>query len=109
MTRHARFSVEEYLRLEAGAAEKHEYRDGEIVAMAGGSPEHSLIIANLIREVGNRLLGGPCRVYESNLRVLLVRSRRYVYPDASVICGPVAFDPDDDHRQTATNPKVVIE
>jgi Uma2 family endonuclease len=109
MTRHARFSVEEYLRLEAEAAERHEYRDGEIVAMAGGSPEHSLIIANLIREIGNQLKGGPCRVYDSNLRIRVPRSTLYTYPDLSVICGEPQFDPQDRRRTTILNPRVLVE
>jgi Uma2 family endonuclease len=109
MTRHARFSVEEYLRLEAEAAERHEYRDGEIVAMAGGSPEHSLIIANLIREVGNQLKGSPCRVYDSNLRIRIPRSTLYTYPDLSVVCGEPQFDPQDRRRTTILNPRVLFE
>jgi Uma2 family endonuclease len=113
MTSHAgntsRYSIEEYLRLDAEAVEKHEYRDGEIIAMAGGSFEHSLIIANLIREVGNRLKGGPCRVFESNLRVRLARSTLYTYPDVSVICGEPQFAPEDRNRTTVVNPRVVIE
>jgi Uma2 family endonuclease len=109
MTRHARFSVEEYLRLEAEAAEKHEYRDGEIVAMAGGSPQHSLIIANLIGEVRNRLKGSPCRVYDSNLRIRIPHSALYTYPDLSVVCGEPQFDPQDRRRTTILNPRVLFE
>lgn len=113
MTRHLPtpnyFTVEEYLRLEADSVEKHEYRGGEIIAMAGGSPEHSLITANLIGELRQRLKGKPCRVYDSNLRVRIPGTTSYAYPDLSVICGPAQFDPQDRNRVTATNPKVVIE
>jgi Uma2 family endonuclease len=105
----ARFTIEEYLRLEADAVEKHEYRDGEIVAMAGGSPQHSLVIANLIREVGNRLKGKPCRVYDSNLRVRVARTTLYTYPDLTVICGDPEFDPQDRNRTTVVNPRLVVE
>ena len=104
-----RLTVAEYLRLEDEATEKHEFRDGEVVAMAGGTGEHSLIISNLIREVGNRLKGGPCRVYDSNLRIAVNRGTRYVYPDASVVCGQIEYDAIDDARHTAMNPKVIIE
>jgi Uma2 family endonuclease len=104
-----RYSIEEYLRLEAEAAEKHEYRDGEIIAMAGGSFEHSLIIANVIGEVRNRLKGGPCRVFESNLRVSVAGTTLYTYPDVSVICGEPQFDPKDRSRTTVLNPRVLIE
>jgi Uma2 family endonuclease len=103
------FSVEEYLRLERDSSEKHEYRDGEILAMAGGTADHSLILANTIRELGNRLKGKPCRLYESNLRVKIARKVLYCYPDATVVCGPSQFDPQDAHKTTIINPRVIIE
>src|SRR5688500_11558437 len=90
-----RHTVDEYLRMERDSLEKHEFHDGEILAMAGNTPDHSLIASNLIREIGIRLKGKSCRVYESNLRLRAGRSQRYVYPDLSVICGPVQFDPLD--------------
>jgi Uma2 family endonuclease len=104
-----RYSIQDYLRLESGATERHEYRDGEIIAMAGGSPDHSLIIANVIRAVGNRLAGTPCRAYDSNLRVRIPRTPLFTYPDVSVISGPVQFDPQDPNRTTATNPRLIVE
>ncbi|MBC8108010.1 MAG: Uma2 family endonuclease, partial [Anaerolineae bacterium] len=76
-----RCSIEEYLQFEREAKEKHEWRDGEIIAMGGGTIRHSLIIANVIRAVGNRLEGKPCRVYDSNLRVGIPRAYLYTYPD----------------------------
>jgi Uma2 family endonuclease len=105
----ARFTIEDYLRLEASAKERHEYRNGRIIDMAGGSPEHSLIIANIIRELGNGLKGKPCRVYDSNLRVRIPRTPLYTYPDVSVICGETEYDPQDTGRTTATNPRVIVE
>lgn len=104
-----RFTVQEYLAFERGSAEKHELRDGELVAMAGGTPEHSLIIANVTGELRNRLKGKPCRVYESNLRVRPPRSERYTYPDVSVFCTDLRRDPLDAEGQTVTNPRVIVE
>ena len=104
-----RHTVDEYLRMERDSLEKHEFHDGEILAMAGNTPDHSLIASNLIREIGIRLKGKSCRVYESNLRLRAGRSQRYVYPDLSVICGPVQFDPLDTKQETATNPRVLVE
>ncbi|MDB5296703.1 MAG: Uma2 family endonuclease [Phycisphaerales bacterium] len=104
-----RYTVAEYFQIDRDAVEKHEYRDGQIVAMAGGTPAHSLIIANVTGEVRARLKGTSCRSYDSNLRVKIPRDARYVYPDASVVCGPVEYDPADKTRQTATNPRVVVE
>lgn len=104
-----RFTVQEYLRREFEAEEKHDYRDGEIISMAGGSPPHSLIIANTIRALGNLLSGEKCRVYDSNLRVRVMRDARYSYPDASVICGDPEYDPADQNKTTITNPRAVFE
>jgi Uma2 family endonuclease len=103
-----RHSVEEYLRLERDALDKHEFHDGEILAMSGGTVRHSLISANVSREIGNRLKGKACRNYDSNLRVRPAPNR-YLYPDNTVICGPVEYDPADPYGETITNPKVIVE
>jgi len=102
---HQRFSVEEYFRREETATDKHEYRDGQIVMMAGGSRFHSLIITNALRGIGNRLAGKPCEVYDSNLRVRIPRRLRYVYPDITVVCGKFEADPNDPSGGSVLNPK----
>jgi Uma2 family endonuclease len=107
--RKSRFSIEEYLKLEQDSDERHEYQDGEVLAMAGGSPEHSFITANIVREAGNALKGTPCRVAESNLRIRIPSRPRYLYPDASIIRGPLQFDPEDAKRHSILNPRVIIE
>ena len=104
-----RYSLEEYFQIDRDGATKHEFRAGEIIDMAGGSLEHSLIIANVIGEMRSRLKGSPCRVYDSNLRVRIARKLRYAYPDATVICDQPQLDPDDPSRTTAINPRLVIE
>ena len=104
-----RYTLAEYFELERTSAEKHEYVDGEILIMAGGSENHSLIITNTIRSIGNRLQGKPCRVYESNLRIRIPRTPLYVYPDVSIICGPTKRDHDDPTGNSFTNPRLVIE
>ena len=104
-----RYTIQEYLRMEYDAEQRHEYYDGEIVAMAGGTPRHSLIISNIIGEVRQRLKGGQCRIYEANLRVRIPNTKLYVYPDATVICGPTEHDADDAKQQTITNPKLIVE
>jgi Uma2 family endonuclease len=104
-----RFTPEDYLRREREAAQKHEYYHGEVFAMAGGSPDHALIASNVIRELGNRLKGNPCRVYSSDLRVRIPRTTLYTYPDSSVICGERQFDPLDANRETVLNPTLIVE
>jgi len=107
--RHAVTTVADYLRLEARAEQKHEYIDGEIVAMAGGTERASFIAANVIARLNSALEGKPCRVYTSDLRVRVARHAFLTYPDASIICGPVQFDPDDPAGTTVLNPRVIIE
>ena len=51
----------------------------------------------------------PCGVQESNLRIRVARTTRYVYPDASVLCGEPEFDAADPGRRTLTNPTLVVE
>jgi Uma2 family endonuclease len=96
---------DEYLAFERASAEKHEYFDGEVFAMAGASEAHNLIVANLIRILGSALRDRPCRVYPSDLKMKLGRS--FAYPDLSVVCGRSAFD--DDQRDVLVNPKLIIE
>ena len=105
----ALFSIEEYLRNEEKSQTKHEYHEGEILAMSGGTFEHSLISANFARELGVRLMGSPCVVLESNMRVRIQVAPRYVYPDVTVVCGPPQFDPQDLRRTTIINPRVIVE
>jgi Uma2 family endonuclease len=104
-----RYTVAEYVQIERDAKEKHEYRNGEIIAMAGGSYNHGLIAANAIWQIRNELGGKPCRVVSSDVRIRIPRTPLYTYPDASVICGAPAADPDDPSGQAVTNPRVILE
>jgi len=98
---------EEYLELDRNSEFKHEYFFGEIVAMPGGSFQHNLIAGNAIRELGNRLLRGSCNVLTSDMRVAVDTRTGYVYPDVTVVCGAPEYS--DEHRDTITNPKLVVE
>jgi Uma2 family endonuclease len=103
------YTVDEYFQLEEKSVEKHEYHNGEIFCMAGGTSEHSAIIMNAAIALGNALKGSPCRLYDSNLRVAASTKSRFVYPDIHVVCGPPQHDPRDTTRGTTLNPRVVIE
>lgn len=101
-----RMSPEEYLRLERAAETKSEFDDGVVFAMAGASERHYLIVAGLIRSLGNRL-PSSCRVYASDLRVRVLNPTRFFYPDLSVVCSEPRFA--DDHRDVLLNPGVIVE
>ena len=102
-------SFDEYLRIEGDGLVRHEYLDGVVWAMGAGTDEHAALAANVIRLLGNQLLGRPCRVYTGDLRVRVRASGLTTYPDASIICDRVTFDPADPKRTTALNPKVLVE
>lgn len=100
-------SYDEYLEFAARAEVKHEFIDGRVVAMAGGSIEHSRLVARLgyLLQVG--LEDKPCNVFSSDGRVRIEATNRATYPDLSVVCGPVVPARDDPHG--LTNPVVLVE
>jgi Uma2 family endonuclease len=104
-----RFAVEEYLRMEQASESRHEFHDGEILAMSGGSLEHSLIVTNVSAALHAALVGSPCLVLDSNLKVGIAKAHRFVYPDVHVNCDGPQFDPRDPTRQTVINPRLVVE
>jgi Uma2 family endonuclease len=104
-----RYTFAEYLAYEESVEWRNEFHEGEILAMSGSSPEHSLISVNVARAIGDRLRGSCCRVYGCNLKVGIGCGAHVCYPDVSVFCGPVECDPNDPMRYVVTNPRVIVE
>ncbi len=104
---HSWISPEDYLAWERQAETKNEFVNGEIIAMAGASPNHTLIAANTIIGLGSRLKGGPCRVHAGDLRVKVNPTGMYAYPDIVVVCGTPRFD--EKQQDTLLNPTVLVE
>ncbi len=102
-----RVSYEAYLAAEARAAVRHEYCDGVILAMAGGSREHSLVKTNLTALTALALRGRPCRAFDSDLRALVEDRAFATYPDLAVVCGPIRWAARD--RNALTNPTALFE
>jgi Uma2 family endonuclease len=100
-------TVEEYLEFDRKSEFKNEYVFGEIVAMTGGTPWHSLIVMNTAFTLNKKLFGSTCHVFDSSLRVCLDRETLYSYPDITVVCGALEYT--DDRRETVLNPKLVVE
>ncbi|MCK6546341.1 Uma2 family endonuclease [Myxococcota bacterium] len=103
-----RYTYADYVALERMSTTKHEFFDGEIYAMAGGSEEHSALAAEVQRLLGNGLGERPCRVHTSDLRVYVEAWGLATFPDGSVICGKL-----EQHgpspEATALNPLVLLE
>src|SRR3982750_4760572 len=93
LTHDRRYTVEEYFQIDAGSEVRHEYVDGQIIDMAGGTDRHSHVIANVIGSAWSRLRGKECQVRESNVRVRYGRRVQYGYPDALIVWGPRQFIP----------------
>ena len=103
-----RWSVEAYLAMERGSPIKHDYIDGHVYAMAGGSRRHSRISVNVTTLLNVLLRGAnsPCQVFNSDMKVH-VDAKNYVYPDASVSCD--ARDVTDGEADYISHPIMVVE
>lgn len=104
-----RWTVEQYLDMERVAMERHEFHDGEVLAMAGGSVKHARVGSNALLALGKRLEGRLCQPFNSDLKIAISQSNRFVYPDVSVICGEPVPDPRDKNAESASNPQLIVE
>lgn len=103
------YSFEEYVELEAGSSVKHEFLDGEVWAMAGGSLRHGAIAANVVGLLRQALAGRRCQVFTSDVRIRVKETGLATYPDVSVICEQPELDPEDRKGHTAINPTLLVE
>ncbi|QKD82429.1 Uma2 family endonuclease [Thermoleptolyngbya sichuanensis A183] len=98
-------SPEEYLQLEAQSAIKHEYRDGEIYAMAGANDAHVTIAGNIFALLRGHVRGTGCRVFISDMKARIEARNCYYYPDVMVTC-----DPRDQQNETFKQfPRLIVE
>lgn len=81
-----RFDAAAYLAWEAGQNERHEYFQGEVFAMAGGTENHNTVALNAAVALRQHLKGTPCQVFISDLRVQVAAVDAYFYPDVLVRC-----------------------
>lgn len=103
-----KYTLEEYLELDRNSEERYEYFNGEVFAMAGGSPSHARISGNAYSTLQARLKGGRCEAFNSEMRVKVPKALPYRYPDVSVVCGEPIFD-ELDGQQMLVNPVLIVE
>lgn len=101
------YDRDEYLQLEEQAPYKSEYYAGEILAMAGGSYNHSVICFNLIWGIREAIAGKGCVGFDSNMKLHIPKAGLFVYPDLMVVCGKVEFF--EKRTDIIKNPILVIE
>jgi Uma2 family endonuclease len=102
-----RLTPQQYLELERAAEFRHEYYNGRIYAMSGGSYNHVRAIANFSYELTGALKNKACEVGSSDLRVQVSPEGLYTYPDIVVTCGKPEFA--DGKSDTLTNPVLLGE
>lgn len=97
----------EYLAQERASTTKHEFLRGDVWAMAGGTAEHGRLAMTTSRLLQNALVGKPCVVFSSDVRIRIEVTDRSTYPDLSVVCGKEQHASDD--AEAITNPVVIVE
>jgi len=100
-------TARDYLAWEREQPGKHEYHQGEIFAMAGGSPRHNYLSVAAAAELRAAVRGQGCHVLSADQRTAAEAGGRYVYPDAVVVCGAVQTEPEA--ADVLSNPRIVVE
>ncbi len=102
-----KYSKEEYFIMEEKASEKHEFHDGEILMMSGGSGKHSLLGARIGAMFTTAFLEKGCYIFNSDMKVELAKFNQYVYPDTSVVCGEINYV--QGREDVIDNPIIIVE
>jgi len=103
-----RYTYAEYLAYERDSELKHDFVDGEILAMAGGTLRHGALASRVSAALeANRAPG--CVAFSSDVKVRVLATGRAYYPDASMVCGPIETDREDSAGRTITNATLLVE
>ncbi|NCS27228.1 MAG: Uma2 family endonuclease [Microcystis aeruginosa F13-15] len=101
------YSFAEYLQLEETAAYKHEYQDGEIVPMTGGTTDHNKIALNFAAYLKFALKGQKYDIFIGDVKLWIAQYRQVTYPDVMLIEGePIYYETG---KTTITNPRLIVE
>lgn len=101
------YTVEEYIEFELDSDERHEYIDGAIIPMVGGTPNHNKIILNFAAALNFALKRKPFQVFIAEQRLWIPGRRIYTYPDVMVVHGDLQFQ--DERKDTIINPVFIAE
>jgi Uma2 family endonuclease len=101
------YTSEEYLELEVNSLERHEYIDGAIIVMTGGTPNHNKISLNLSAALNFALKRQPYQVFVTDQRLWIPKKSIYTYPDIMVVDGELQLQ--EGRKDTITNPLIITE
>ncbi len=102
----SKLTAVEYLAWEREQADKHEFHAGEAFTVAGESPRHHWIAGNVQSSL-KRALDDRCFTFTSDQRIMFDDGARYVYADASVVCGQVLLQ--EGTTDVLVNPTILVE
>ena len=101
------YTVDEYLELELASETRSEYRNGEIIPMTGGTPNHNEIAVNLLAFLKPALRGKPYRLFSADQRLWIPDVEIHTYPDVMVAAKPLEMQAG--RKDTITNPCFIAE
>ncbi|MGB3692531.1 MAG: Uma2 family endonuclease [Spirulinaceae cyanobacterium] len=101
------YTPQEYLDLEAVAEQKSEYRDGEIIPLAGGTTNHNKIAGNFYANFRFAFRQQDYEIYMGDVRLGVSRYRRYTYPDVMIVQGEPIYE--GQRTDIVTNPLIIVE
>lgn len=99
------YSADDFLAWDATQTERHEFVDGEVLAMAGGEDRHASVSGNLFTSLHSHLKGSRCRVYMNNVKLHVAAANAFFYPDVFVTCS----EHDAASRLVKQEPLLVVE
>lgn len=101
------YTIPEYLELELAAEGRHEYHSGTMYAMAGGTRNHGILGAGIVTELTVLTRGSSCTTFNGDVKIRVDSENRFLYPEASVVCGEV--ESSDLDKDSIINPILLVE
>ncbi|MBD2340603.1 Uma2 family endonuclease [Calothrix sp. FACHB-156] len=101
------YSPEEYLELEVNSEERHEYIDGQIIPITGGTPNHNQIVGNFYAALNFALKRQPYQAFVTDQRLWIANKRIHTYPDVMIVKTPLEYQ--EGRRDTLVNPVFIAE
>ncbi len=101
------YTPDEYLDFEVNSETQHEYINGEIIPLTGGTPEHNEIVSILNAALRVALKGKPYSIFIADRRLWIPKRDLYTYPD--VMVAPRPLQRQQGRTDTITNPLMIAE
>jgi Uma2 family endonuclease len=101
------YTPDEYLAIEIASETRHEYINGEMISMTGGTPEHNEIASILNAILRINLRGKPYSIFIADQRLWISERKLYTYPDVMIIQCPIQLQ--TGRKDTVTNPILIAE